>query len=114
MPVLTASGFPTLGSTFSVDVSNGLGGAAAALLVGTARASAPLLGGTVLVAPTLAPPFLLGGAVGVPGAGTSSRPIPIPNDTSLLGADLYFQVLVRDTGAILGFAFSNGLEMWIG
>lgn len=116
-PQLAATGSITLGSSISVDVSHGLGGALGALWVGvgpSSKTSVPFAGGTLLVQPTVAVPLLLSGAVGVPGAGSSSLPLSIPSLPSLVGANLNFQAVFVDAGAAFGLSMTNGLEMWIG
>jgi len=116
-PALSGDGFATIGGTSSIDVTNGLGGAAGVTFIGvgpTSKASIPLLSGIVLVRPTLAVPLTLGGAVGVPGAGTGFLLISIPADPSLVGTNLNFQGVFLDAGAPRGVSMTNGVQTWIG
>ncbi len=43
--------------------------------------------------------------------GGLSAPFPIPNDTALVGATLYFQASQADAGAPLGFTLTNALSL---
>jgi len=108
LPVLQGSGCPVTGQTIAWNLSNGLAGAPAALLLGTATASIPALGGTILVG---------GVFVGVPmildGSGSASIEVTIPNNPALMGSVLYAQLLVLDAGAPKGVSFSAGLETHI-
>lgn len=116
-PTLSGDGTATIGSTPSIDVTNGLGSATGAVFVGagpSSKVSIPVLGGTVLVQPTLAVPLMLGGTAGVPGAGFGFLPISIPANRSLVGTNLNFQGVFLDNGAPQGISMSNGVETWIG
>ena len=55
----------------------------------------------------------LGGAVGVPGAGSSSFGGVIPNDPSLRGVTFYAQGLIFDSAAPSNAALTAGLETHI-
>lgn len=113
VPALDGSGVPSPGNGVSIDVSNGLGAAPGVLLIGIARASLPIFGGTVLVNPTLSVPHALAGATGVPGAGNVALPFAIPGGSSLLGSRLMFQAGYLDAAAVQSISMSNGLEMLI-
>lgn len=120
VPVASAGGTASIGSTFQLTWSGGLGGAAGLVILGVgpgSKVQQPLLGGTLLVQPsgtaqTVA--ILLGGTVGVPGAGTGAVAIPVPNHAVLLGLNANFQGLFLDPAAVGGVSMSNGLETWIG
>ena len=114
VPALTGSGVAGLGETVTLDVTDGVGGAAGALLLGAGKATTPILGGTLLVAPVFAPPILLDGVAGSPGAGTTSLPLSLPASEAFVGASLFFQVLLLDAQAPQGVSMSNGVELWIG
>ncbi len=53
------------------------------------------------------------GMGGVPGVGTATLPIPIPNDASLLGFTTYWQGFVFDSGSPLpsGLTHTGGLAV---
>jgi len=114
VPTLSLSGTPVIGSTVSLDVANALGGALAIYALGAAPDAQPFRGGTVYVAP----PFqtfvaTLGGAAGVPGAGSHSLVQEIPNDPSLSGITVYAQALAKDPGAPRNVALTAGLEVHV-
>ena len=113
-PALTSTGMPTLGGSPALDVTNGLGGAAGAVLLGANKTELNLLGGTLLVDPSLSIPLGLGGAPGTPGTGNGTVPLSIPNIEAILGTDLYFQGVFFDAGAPRGVSMTNAIEMWIG
>jgi hypothetical protein len=115
-PALTVAGSVTLGSTVSCEVSDGLGSAAGAVLVGAGPASKvalSVLGGTLLVRPAVALPLVLGGPA-VPGGGSGSLPLAIPPAPAAFGANVNCQALFLDPGAAFLVSMSNGVELWIG
>ncbi len=112
-PQLDANGAAKRGSRPSLDVSQGVGGAPGALLVGN-KAQSPILGGTVLVSPVLSVPIVLGGTPGVPGTGNTSIVLPIPAASSALGVNANFQALFLDAGAPAAVSMTGGIELWIG
>lgn len=103
---------PTPGGSFSIKITYGLGGASGVLFLGIQPLSLPALGGTILVNPVIQIPQTLGG--GVPGEGSASLPVAIPNNPALLGVDLYWQGLFLDSGAVAGVSMTNGLQTEIG
>ena len=115
VPGLSAVGAPGIGTTFSLGLSNGLGGALVVILYGyQGRASIPMVGGLLLVQPpALHRTLVLGGAYGVPGAGSLKLPIDIPDDVSLIGRQVNTQAGVFDPAATGGVALTAGLESWI-
>jgi hypothetical protein len=117
-PLIAISGNTQVGGAFSVDVSNGRGGAAGFLLIGSIgnKVAIPVAGGTLLVLPYPTPPvpIMLGGTAGVAGAGSVSIPLMIPAYAGLAGLPLYFQAMVVDPGAVFGFAFTAGVSVFIG
>jgi hypothetical protein len=117
VPVLTGTGRPTVGDSISIDLAQGLGEAVGAWLLGIgpgSKAQLPFLGGTLLVAPITSIPFMLDGTAGVAGTGSTSLPITLPNDESIVGVELNFQAFIGDAGGTNGFALSNGVELVIG
>ncbi len=114
VPALSASGCPDLGAAISVQVSDGLGGAPALLLVGGEADALPKWGGTVLVAPLLSLPLVLDGPAGVAGAGDANLAGGVPDDAALVGVAVFLQVLVADAGAPADVALSGGLQLEVG
>jgi len=107
--MLAATGEPTEGSSFQLDVSGGAASAGGLLLVGLARASLPKKGGVLLVDPgTL---FLLNLQLGP--AGALSIPVPVAAGQGWEGLTLTTQLAVFDGAQPQGVAFSNGLELVI-
>ncbi len=55
------------------------------------------------------------GAAFVPGVGTATLPIPIPNDASLIGFTTYWQGFVLDSGSpsLLGVSHTGGLAITV-
>ncbi len=116
-PQIDATGPIATGQITSIDVTSALGGAPAALLLGTgpaSRVSTPLLGGTLHVLPSATLPLALSGPGGVPGTGTAQVVWSIPPQPTLAGLNINAQVLVLDGSAPGGVAMSPGLELWIG
>ncbi len=110
VPATTLTGCPRAGETVFLHVTSGLGAANGALVVGSAPASIPVLGGTLLVTPLFSAPITLGGAAGLGGAGTLSIPLSIAASTPV---DWNFQALLLDAGAAQGVSMSNGLDLTI-
>lgn len=116
-PQMSGSGMPFPGNVPLLNVSNGLGGAAGALFVGSGQGSIPAMGGTLLVWPLALAnplPLVLGGTPGTPGVGSTTFPLTVPLNPSLVGALLTFQALFLDPGATVGISMTNGLGMWMG
>lgn len=108
-PSLSITGCPAPGQPISINVTQGLGGSQALILVGVATSAAPLGGGcTLLVQPTpLTISFPLGGAS--PGTGSASLPAVIP--VGLPSITVYLQAFVVDPAKATGFTASNGVSM---
>lgn len=103
-----AGGVATLDNpNHAFQISGGRGGATGFLMIGFGSASVPVLGGTLLVAPTNAvfAPIALGGAAGQAGAGSLSMPTQIVPD--LIGARFYCQAFIRDPLAVQGWSITN-------
>jgi hypothetical protein len=117
IPTLTGAGAMALGGTASIAFSNGLGGAFGLLAIGVGQGtqvSLPLVGGTLLVMPTLTLTITLSGPTGVPGVGMNTTLLPVPVSTGLLGLNLNFQGLFLDAGAVQGVSMSSAIAAWIG
>ena len=100
-PTLSGTGgIPFLGNgAFGLEISGGLGAAPAlvVLALNPFPTGLPALGGQVWVDPGsifVTEVLTLGGAAGVPGAGTGIQPIPIPVAPPLAGLWVYSQGVV--------------------
>jgi hypothetical protein len=116
-PVLSGAGNAAIGGVASLVFDRGLGGTAGLLGIGdgpASRIALPAAGGTLYVNPTTILFLLLGGADGVPGAGTLVLQVPVPANPNLLGLNANFQGVFLDSGAVGGISMSNALETWIG
>lgn len=118
VPHLASSGgVPAAGnSAFAYELSGGLGGAKAGLILSLEPRSLPALGGTLLVAasPAISTMIMttLGGTPGVGGAGSAR--VTLPFSIGLLtGFDFYAQFAVRDPLAPQGWALSDGLQFHV-
>ncbi len=115
VPVLGMQTFPVLGNgNWALVLGNGLGGGIGLIPIALAPLpGVPVLGGLLWVDPAtigIIPLVLLGGAVGVPGAGQGQTPLALPSTPSLAGIPLFAQGLILDTAAPGGFAMSNGFR----
>lgn len=105
-------GFAHVGNAgFQVVGQQAAGGAAGVFVLGLAPASVPVKGGVLLTVPLATAAVTFGGAPGAPGAGSTSVPLPIPNNPLLDGQSLDAQFLVLDPGAVQGVAFTDGLHI---
>ena len=112
-PELAGSGCPSFTTNGAVAVTGGLGGAPGVLALAAQPASAPFLGGELLVAPPAALfDHVLGGPGGAPGAGSFTLSVPIPSP-GLAGVTAYFQAFYLDPGAASGVALSAGLALTV-
>ena len=115
VPSLSGSGNVSIGGTFAVLVSGGLGGARGVLALGfhgpTSLPSDP--GKLHVQRPLQLLPIQLRGSPGAPGAGSTSVSFPVPNVLALIGTSAGFQAVLQDPGASAGFSLTNGLEAWI-
>ncbi|MCB9881680.1 MAG: hypothetical protein H6832_00755 [Planctomycetes bacterium] len=114
VPEVWIDGHPSLNNAqFKITLERGVGGANALLFLSAASADIPFFNFRLLVDPlTSFGPFVttLGGGVGVGGAGNGNLTLPVPNDSGLLGASLFFQWLVIDSASTSGLVASNGLR----
>ena len=109
VPALSLGANPQLGATFALNLANSLGASTTGFLFfGTAdAANQTSFGGTLLVNPSAILP------IAIPAAGLSLA-VPIADNPSLCGLDLYLQGFVRDAAASAGIAFSAGLHLTLG
>ncbi len=114
VPKLAGNGRPRIGQTFSIDLTNGLGGAVAVLGAGTTPWQSSLLGGTLWFTPIVATAVLpLSGSSGVAGDGAFQFALSLPSP-SLVGASACFQAAVLDPATPQGVAWSNAVEVVVG
>lgn len=105
-PRVVASGDPLVGNvSFALRAESAAGGALVAQLLGLSRAALPAFGIQLLVQQ--------GGVelAYASGAGSAEFPLPIPNDTNLIGLHIYSQVVTFDAGAATGLAASDGVQV---
>jgi FG-GAP repeat len=95
-----------------LEIDEGLGGAAGALLWSATAGALPFVGGTLHVGPPIHLIFhVLGGAPGLAGAGALSASTPVP--AGLLGSGLVIvaQAAYADPAAVKGWSLSRGLSI---
>lgn len=112
-PTVSASGgSPRLGnSNYSIDFTQGLGGANAVVSLWTTPASAPPGFGPIQAFPKkMYRPVRLSGPVKVPGVGTATFPYPVGSKANLAGVTLHARILVRDPAAPFGVSMSHELQ----
>jgi len=116
VPRLSGVGSTNLGQSITVRLEDALGGASGVCVGGTASASLPAMGGTLLVDPAGAVmlPMAAGGPAGFAGAGTFDLNWTVPANPALTGLSLFLQEWLLDAGAAQGIAFTNGLELVLG
>jgi hypothetical protein len=108
VPSIALSTDPEFGASLTLDVGNSAGAwSVAFLVVGTARASLPVAGGTLLVLPGTV------SAEGLPLAGLSLG-FTVPYDATFFGVVLDVQAIEIDAGATKGLSFTPGLELVFG
>lgn len=113
-----AGGFPRLGNpTFMLGSTAVLGGAPAALLVGSASTSLRIAGIDLLVdvtQPVVSLPAVASGSLGMAGAGTVALPLPIANQPGFAGLPMVGQWVVADASSPGGLlAASRGIAFSI-
>src|SRR5262249_482078 len=108
------SAAPCLGNATAVSIQNAVSGAPAVFAASFAGPGSRALGGaTLLLRDPLIMFWLLTGATGMPGAGTATLPLPIPNNNAFAGMRVNWQGFVLDAGAPVGFSSTAGLEMHV-
>ncbi|MEM7310918.1 MAG: VCBS repeat-containing protein [Planctomycetota bacterium] len=111
VPELGLTGCPEAGASFDLNVSSGLGGAAAVLLIGSSEANVPIAAGCSLLLGGLLPTSLALG-LGGDAAGLGSTVLPIPlQPTVPPGVVVTTQVFVLDPGVPSLLAATNGLRI---
>lgn len=85
--------------------TDGLASAPGAMIVGLQSVSAPVFGGTLLVAPLFLVPHVQDTM------GKYAMAVDIPDDTNLLNTDFFFQSVYFDRGATQGISFTRGLKL---
>lgn len=106
--ISTSGGLPTIGNgAFGLQLQDGLGGAPGCVLTGLTPTNVVYAGSVLWVVPLLSIPGSLGGTGA--GAGSARVGLPIPNDLSLHGGQLFFQWGLLDSG----LSFSSGLAIEI-
>lgn len=115
VPHLTFSGGTTRdgNSAFAYELQSGRGGALAILTLSAFQRNIPFRGGTLLVDTSAGASIkvvtVLGGPAGGAGVGVKHVLTPFP-----LGAatnfDIYAQFAVKDSAAVQGYAFSDGMH----
>lgn len=108
-PDILISGCAVMGNTLTLDVSKGLGGAQAALLLGVGRAS-NLVGACTLSVPQ--PMQAL--PIQLSGTGSATVPLAIPGVPQTVGVTFTLQAFVVDAGALSGVSATSALQVFIG
>jgi hypothetical protein len=111
VPQLSGSGCPDQGAQLVLRIDAGLGGAPGVWMFGASELALPLLGGTLLVTPTVVLAHVLAGTPGQAGVGTASLALAVPIDASLAGANVFAQAGYVDVGATADVAASAGLRI---
>ncbi|MCB9890789.1 MAG: hypothetical protein H6832_02525 [Planctomycetes bacterium] len=113
VPKCSAAGLPRLGSqSFAIEVERARAQTAAALLIGADSADLAISGCSLLVRT----PWISLPAIVTDLQGRGALPLPIGQDSALLGIRIFGQYLVLDTGAqLFGLAsVSEGIHVAIG
>jgi hypothetical protein len=109
VPELSLGGVPALGAAVPLRIGSSAPQTALTFLLASDRSDYQPTpwGGQILVADASKRVFML------PPQGMN-RIYHVPSDTSFLGLNVVFQLMVRDGGAAHGFAFSRGMRMVFG
>jgi len=115
VPGLFGESCPLPGAVVTLRLDSIVGGTTGALFLGLASGAAPFKGGTFHVgALFLTLNLPVGGAPGVPGAGTLSLPAALPANPALSGLNLYLQGAFIDAAAVQQVSLTQGLQLTIG
>lgn len=114
-PQLRGEGTAGLGRTVHYGIREVVGGASLMCFWSAEPLGAmPLAGGTFFLQQLVAGRVLVvGGANGVPGAGSAAAAVAIPNDPALAGVRLAAQAVVLDPAAVGGLALTAAVETWV-
>jgi hypothetical protein len=106
VPVLDSGSEPLQvgNASFQLKLKNARANSLCWFAVGFSAANVPVVGGTLLVAPSLT--FARTTDV----YGQASASLALPSDPGLSGLPCFFQAVVSDPSAAQGFAFSAGLQ----
>ncbi|MFG0317848.1 MAG: hypothetical protein ACF8XB_11280 [Planctomycetota bacterium JB042] len=110
VPSLAFNGCPAPSASVSVDIAGGVGGAMAAILLGTGQGSTPLGSGCDLLLTGVSPVAIivpLGGS----GNGNGSVSLPATLPASLPSGAFTLQAFCGDGTTGLGFSVSNGVQV---
>ncbi len=108
VPKIGANSVPKAGNAgFAFTLAQGRPSGTGYFIVGFARASVPVVGGTLLV--DVGGPFAIVG-LGLDGAGALSIGAPIPSVPSPVGVVFDAQWIGIDPAAVAGYSFTRGLE----
>lgn len=116
VPVLSNTGTPAVGGSFSVDLANARSNTAAVFVLGLSDSKWGAFNLPLMFMPgcnLLASGDVLTG-LATSGTGTASVTIPIPNNKALAGALFFNQFLVVDPANAIGIIATNGGRAKIG
>lgn len=110
VPELAAAGLPRVAdATFALDVVNAPANAPVRIAAAETSATVPILGCSLLVAPSIATLFGSASATG-----HAEFSVAIPNAPALSGVSVYFQAATLAPSSANGFALSKGLRVVVG
>jgi len=104
----SSGGWPRVGNQGFALRAGGTPITAGVVLGSRGRASLPTPFGTLLLDPTL---LLTLGTIALDGSGRASLPFPLPNDPSIVGAQLDLQSVVVTSLSPVTLELSQGLEL---
>lgn len=113
VPKISSTGVPTIGKSFSIDLSQAAASAKTLLALGLAKTNTDL---TPFGAPgctLLTNPLAVLGYTST-ASGTLSVPLSVPNDQTFLGVQFFSQFAVNDTVNALQLVFSAGGDGKVG
>ena len=101
-PALSSKSCFAIGTAGAFDLASAAPNALGLLTLGVQKSPMPLLGGTLEIVPLLQLPLP------TDAGGAATRAVPVPNDASLVGTEVFAQAFVLDPGAPQSVAMSNG------